>query len=284
MQNGTKVTLKGEGYNDVGLDIRIMDPEMGEMEVDWGRIEKIEFMKTPKNIPGKFGKPLYGTVEAYGEKFTGYIQWDHDERLTTDKLDGDADDGDVSIEFGKVKSIERRGSRSYVVLKSGRELRMDGSNDVSSGHRGVIIMNKDLVAVDVPWDEFNKVTFVDNTSAPGISYDEFATQQALTGTVITEDGKSLSGKIVYDLDEEFDYELLQGKKGEYEFITAFRNVKKMEPLNEHRCNLELKSGQKMTLYDAQDVNELNQGVLVFAAANAEPTYVRWEDVKSIEFK
>ena len=58
----------------------------------------------------------------------------------------------------------------------------------------------------------------------------------------------------------------------------------MEPLNEHRCNLELKSGQKMTLYDAQDVNELNQGILVFATANTEPAYVRWEDVKSIEFK
>jgi hypothetical protein len=284
MQNGSKITLKGEGYNDVGLAIRIMDPEMGEVDVSWGRIQKIEFMKTPKNIPNKFGKPLYGTVEAFGEKFTGYIQWDHDERLTTDKLDGDADDGDVSIEFGKIKSIERKGDRSYVVLKSGRELRMDGSNDVSNGHRGVIIMSKDLVAVDVPWDEFDKITFTENVDSPGITYDQFATQKTLTGTVVTDDGRTLTGKIVYDLDEEYDFELLQGKKGEYEFITAFRNIKRMEPINEHRCSLELKSGQKMTLYDAQDVNELNQGILVFATANAEPAYVRWEDVKSIEFK
>jgi hypothetical protein len=284
MQNGDKVTLKGEGYNDVGLEIRIMDPEMGELDMGWSRIRKIEFMKTPKNLANRFGKPLYGTVEAFGQKFTGYIQWDHDERLSTDKLDGDAEDGDVSIEFGKITSIERKGSRSYVVLKSGRELRMDGSNDVSSGHRGVIVMNKDLVAVDVPWNEFDKVTFSENANSPAIGYDQFASQHTLTGSVVTQDGKTLTGKIVYDLDEEYDYELLQGKEGEYEFITPFRNIKKMEPLSEYRCSLELKSGQKFTLDDAQDVNERNQGVLVFASAKAEPTYVRWEDVKTIEFK
>ncbi|MFZ5998879.1 MAG: hypothetical protein ACOYW3_00085 [Bacteroidota bacterium] len=284
MQSGDRITLKGEGYNDVGEEIRIMDPEMGEMDMSWGRIRKVEFMKAPKNIANKFGKPLYGTVEAFGKTFTGYIQWDHDERLTTDKLDGDAEDGDVSIEFGKIKSIEKRGSRSYVVLKSGRELRMDGSNDVSSGHRGVIIMNKELVAVDVPWNEFDKVTFTDIAAAPVVTYDQFASQHTLTGTVVTDDGKTLTGKIVFDLDEEYDYELLQGKEGEYEYITPFRNIRRIEPLSEYRCTLELKSGQKITLDDAQDVNERNQGILVFATAKGEPSYVRWEDVKSIDFK
>ena len=133
MQNGDKVSLKGEGYNDVGEEIRIMDPEMGDLDMDWGRIRKIEFMKTPKTLSNRFGKPLYGKVEAFGETFTGYIQWDHDERLSTDKLDGDADDGNISLEFSKIVSIERRGGRSIVKLKSGRELTMGGSNDVDRG-------------------------------------------------------------------------------------------------------------------------------------------------------
>lgn len=284
MQNGNKITVTGEGYNDVGLEIRIMDPEMGELDMSWGRIKIIEFMKTPNSLPNKFGKPLYGTVEAFGEKFTGYIQWDHDERLSTDKLDGDSDDGNISIELGKIKSIEHRGGRSQVFLKSGRELRMDGSNDVDRGNRGIIIMNKDLVAVDVPWDEFDKVTFDDNIPAALTSYEQFGKQRSLTGTVVTQDGRTLVGKIVYDLDEEYDYELLQGKKGDYEFITPFRNIKKLEPLSEHRCSLEFASGQRITLDDAQDVSERNQGLLVFASAKGDPSYVRWEDVKSIEFK
>jgi hypothetical protein len=283
MQNGEKFTLNGEGYNDVGLEIRIMDPEMGEVDMGWSRIKKIEFTKTPKKLDNKFGNSLYGTVEAFGQKFTGYIQWDHDERLTTDKLDGDAEDGDVSIEFGKVQSIEHRGNSSYVVLKSGRELRMDGSNDVSYGHRGVIIMSKDLVAIDVPWNEFDKVTFTDKISSSIPSYEQFATQKNLIGTVTTKDGKTLTGKIVYDLDEEFDFELVQGKQDDYEYVIPFRNIKKMDVLSKFRCNLELKSGEKIILDEAQDVNERNQGVLVFANAKSNPSYVRWEDLKSIEF-
>lgn len=283
LQNGEKFSLLGEGYNDVGLEIRIMDSEMGQLEVEWSRIEKVEFIKTPKKIENKFGNPLYGTVEAYGRKFSGYIQWDHDERISTDKLDGDSEDGDLSIEFGKIKSIERRGGRSYVILKSGRELRMDGSNDVSSGHRGVIVMGKDFVAIDIPWDEFDKVSFSD---APGgmPSYEDFNNQKALTGTVTTQDGKTLAGKIVFDLDEEYGFELLQGKSGDYEFITPFSKIKRMEVTSAYRCSIELTNGEKISLDDAQDVNERNQGVLVFASANADPRYIRWEDVKAIDFK
>lgn len=282
MQNGDKVSLKGEGYNDVGEEIRIMDPEMGDLDMDWGRIRKIEFMKTPKTLSNRFGKPLYGKVEAFGETFTGYIQWDHDERLSTDKLDGDADDGNISLEFSKIVSIERRGGRSIVKLKSGRELTMDGSNDVDSGNRGVIIMNKDMIAVDVPWREFDKVTFSEPAGSLA-SYDQFATQKPLSGSVVTKDGKSLTGKIVFDLDEESTYELLQGKQGDFEVITPFRDIKRVEPISDYRCRIELKSGKNITLEDAQDVNERNQGVLVFANAKSDPVYVLWEDVKSIDF-
>lgn len=282
MQNGDKVSLKGEGYNDVGEEIRIMDPEMGDLDMDWGRIRKIEFMKTPKTLSNRFGKPLYGKVEAFGETFTGYIQWDHDERLSTDKLDGDADDGNISLEFSKIVSIERRGGRSIVKLKSGRELTMEGSNDVDNGNRGVIIMNKDMIAVDVPWREFDKVTFTEPSGSLA-SYDQFTAQKPLSGSVVTKDGKSLTGKIVFDLDEESTYELLQGKQGDFEVITPFRDIKRVEPISDYRCRIELKSGKNITLEDAQDVNERNQGVLVFANAKSDPVYILWEDVKSIDF-
>lgn len=282
MQNGAIYELEGEGYNDVGLDIHIMDPELGEVDVAWGRIRKVEFMNTPKNLLNRFGKPLYGTVEAFGDKFTGYIQWDHDERLNTDKLDGDTEDGDVSIEFGKILSIEKKSGGSQVVLKSGRSLRMDDSNDVDSGNRGIIIMNKDMVEIDVPWDEFDRITFTDAPADPPFSYSGFLQQKQLGGTVETVNGEKLTGRIVYDLDESYSYELLQGKSGEFEFVTPFKNIKSMEPLSERRCQLILASGRKIVLDDAQDVNENNQGILVFSSK--EPRYVRWDQVKSIHFK
>ncbi|MFZ6011578.1 MAG: hypothetical protein ACOYXT_14640 [Bacteroidota bacterium] len=283
LQNGLRYELSGEGYNDVGSDIRVADTEIGEVDIDWSRIEKVEFMSTPAKLAAKFGEPLYGTVEAFGEKFTGYIQWDHDERLSTDRLDGDSDEGDLSIEFSKIRSIDRKGGRSLVVLKSGRELMMDGSNDVSSGHRGVIVMNKEFAAIDIPWDEFDKIVFEDKAPGPIATYSQFKTQNELRAKVTTHGGKSITGKIVYDLDESHDHELLQGKEGDFEFSTAFRNIKRITTKGSYRCTVELRNGKKINLDDAQDVNERNQGVLVFTNGKSDPAYIPWEEIAEIEF-
>lgn len=283
LQNGTKFDLTGEGYNDVGLDIKVFDKDLGELEIYWNRIDVVEFMKTPSKLNEKFGSPLYGTVEAFGEKFTGFIQWDHDERLSVDKLDGDGDDGDVSIEFGKIKSIERRGSRSFVILNSGREFTLDGSNDVSHGHRGVIVMNRDYAAIDIPWDEFDRVTF-SQAPAAFVNYDQFKDQKELSGTVKTQDGKTVSGKIVFDLDEEWTVELLQGKEGDFEYSLPFRSIKKITTRGERRAEIELKNGDKILLNEGQDVDERNQGVLVFAGGKTDPTYFRWDEVAEIDFR
>jgi hypothetical protein len=284
LQNGEKFELEGEGYNDVGLDIKVTDKEIGEMNLHWNRIEKIEFMNTPGKLQQKFGQPLYGTVEAYGATFTGFIQWDHDERLTTDKLDGDSDDGKMSIEFGKIKSIERRGGRSEVVLYSGRNFIMDGSNDVSSGHRGIIVMNKEFAAVDIPFDEFDKVTFEEKVPNALFGYNDYKTQKLLTGTVTTHDGKTFSGDLVYDLDETYDFELLQGKEGDFEYTIPFRSIKKITPKGSHRCEIELKNGKKIMLDDAQDVDDRNNGMIVRNASKSDSKYIPWDDVASIDFK
>lgn len=284
MRDGRKVEVRGEGYNDIGLDIRISDKELGEVEVRWSRIDRVEFTDAPSTIDLKFGQPLYGTVEAYDDKFTGYIQWDHDERISTDKLDGESEDGNVSIEFGKIRSIERKGGRSLVILKSGRELWLDGSNDVSSGHRGVIVMNRDFPGIDVPWSEFQKVIFEDKKPDPVAIYKDFSHQKELSGKVTSLQGKSYTGRIVYDLDESCDYELLQGRNGEIEFITAFRSVKRISTKGTHSCMVEMRNGKKITLDEGQDVNEKNQGVLIFESGKSDPEYLAWNEIGEIEFK
>lgn len=284
LRNGMKVELDGSGYNDVGLDIRVIDRELGEVEIYWNRIEKIEFINTPSKLMTRFGKPLYGTVESYGNKFTGYIQWDHDERLSIDKLDGDSEDGDLAIEFDKIASITRVGSRCRVQLKSGREIFMEGSNDVNRENRGVIVMNRDVPAIDIPWREFEKITFEDKATSALVSYDQFKTQKELTASIKTFKGETYSGRIVFDLDEEYDFELLQGKQYDFEYTTAFRNVKKIKTYDDTRCEVELKNGEKLMLSDAQDVNGLNQGILVFESGKGGPQYIPWEKVSEIEFR
>ncbi|MEM8565278.1 MAG: hypothetical protein AAGF85_02370 [Bacteroidota bacterium] len=280
LQNGDKFEVDGDGYNDIGSQVKILDQEIGEMAFRWSRIDRIDFMKTPNKLDDKFGEPLHGTVETYGGTFTGYVQWDHDERVDTDKLDGDTYDGDVSIRFGKIKSIERDGNRSIVVMNSGREMELRGSNDVNSENRGIIVTTE-FGRVDIPWREFKRVTF-DDKGGKMKSYTDYTSQKELTGMVKTVDGDTFSGRIVYDLDETFDYEVLQGKDDDIEYIIPFRYIKTITPKNYDNSNVILKSGEKLFLGDAQDVSDRNTGLLVFEG-KGDPRYLLWNDIDEVTF-
>lgn len=283
LQSGVKVKVNGEGYNDIGTEVRILDKEIGEIQLDWRRIERVEFLSTPSKLSQKFGEPLYGTAETYQGTFTGYIQWDHDERLTTDKLDGDSEDGKVAIAFDKIVSLEPHMNRCTITLKSGRTFDLRGSNDVNAENRGLIVTKEDGTIVDIPWNELKKVTLKPASSAPAVRYENFKSQKEINATVVTRDGKNLTGKMVYDLDEEFDFELLQGKADELEFAIPFRNVKQIAVVNGRRAEVTLKGGQKLALSESQDVSELHQGVLIFNDKD-HPAYIAWEDIKTIELR
>ena len=280
LRDGRQVDISGEGYNDIGGDIKIIDPELGEMNIDWARIEKVEFSEQNK-IDKPFGKPLFGKVETHSGTFTGYIQWDHDERVSTDKLDGSADEGKLSVEFANIRSIENRGNSSQVILKSGREVTLRGTNDVNDENRGIVVMTKTMGRIDIPWQEFRKVQFADHAGFDLKSYSEFKKQRQLEGSVVTTDGKVIKGRIVYDLDEEFDYEMLQGKDDNVEYFIPFGDIKRIMPKNYDYSNIELKNGEKLLLGEGQDVSDRNTGMLVFSGS--EPTYITWEKIKEVNF-
>lgn len=279
LRNGDELYVE-DGSNDFGAEVRIMDEELGETSFRWSRIESIEFMNTPSNLRSKMGEALYGTVQFYGGELTGVIQWDHDERLSTDILDGDTRDGDVQIEFGNLTSIEREGSGSNVVTKSGREMYLRGSNDVNSGNRGIIVTTS-FGRVDIPWREFKKVTFTDAPNSLK-KYSDFAGMKKLTGSVSTTNGETLSGEIIFDLDEALNFEMLQGNDDDVEYIIPFESIKSITPKNWDYSTVILKDGTELTLGDARDVNEENDGVLVFSGSG-DPKFVMWEDIKVISF-
>lgn len=280
LQNGEVVEVNGNGYNDIGTKVKVIDSEIGEIELEWDRIDMIEFMNTPNNLEEKFGEPLYGTVEAYGGTFTGLVQWDHDERVSTDKLDGDTEDGDVSISFGKIKSIEGGMNRSYIELKSGRKLTLRGSNDVNSENRGIVVYDTKLGRVDIPWREFKRVDF----DKPKVmkTYKDFKDQKLLSGMVETRQGEKLSGRLIFDLDESYNFEVLQGKDDDIEYIIPFREIASISPKNYDYSTVNLKNGKKLILGEQQDVSDRNTGILVFEGKN-EPVYINWEDVEVVKF-
>ena len=280
MRNGEEIFVEN-GSNDFGAEITVMDDELGKMKFKWSRVETVEFMNTPKSLNSKLGDVIYGTVEYYGGELTGVIQWDHDERLSTDVLDGETRDSDMSIEFGKLKSIERDRGGSQVVTQSGRELYLRGTNDVNSSNKGIIVTT-DFGRVDIPWREFKKVTFSEAPSSIK-TYSDYSGLKKLSGTVVTTDGETLTGEIIYDLDEEYTFEMLQGKDDDVEYIIPFSSIKKIVPRNYDNSNITLKNGTEVMLSESRDVSEDNDGVLVFTNGKGDPTYIAWEDVKEITF-
>lgn len=282
MRNGEVYPI--EGYsNDIGAEIRVMDDSVGEIELKWDRIETIEFEATPSNVdPGS--TRLHGTVIADSGEFEGYILWDGDECQSTDILDGESEDGDLEIEMGRIRSIERRGRRSSVVeLKDGREMRLRGSNDVDGSNRGIYVDVDGVGRIRIPWDEFDRIEFSDRTDS-GRGYDEYRDQKPLEGIVVDRDGDEHRGLIVYDLDEAQSWEILNGDYRDMEYSIPMMNIKRLEPRSRDDCILVLRNGVELRLGDSQDVSERNDGVLVLRDEDDDdPIYLEWGEIDHIVF-
>lgn len=282
-KNNQEYVINGEGYNDVGAKIQVIDSELGVVNIAWEEITRIEFLPTPARLEAVFGAPLYGTVEGVRrEKFSGYIVWDNDERLTTDRLDGDDRDEDLSIKFSEIRSIEKRSKGSQVVLRSGRELYLTGSNDVNSGNRGILVATRDMGVVELPWSAFRSVTFEEPEQKP-MTYNEFRAPRMLRGTVSRLEGDDLSGRIIFDIDETLDFEILEGKENDIEYKIPFTLIKRISPKNYEFSQVQLTGGKTLLLGDARDVSSDNGGLLVFQQNKKDPEYISWKRINEIQF-
>lgn len=283
MKSGQRVEIEG-GSNDLGGDteITVWDPELGEVELEWRKIERIEFRPTPRNLRVAAHR-LYGTVETEDGDFRGWIQWDQDECLSTDELDGETGDGELAIPMGNIRSIEKRGRRSSrVTLRDGRELTLDGTNDVDADNRGIFVEDERFGRVLVSWDAFERAVFSDPPGS-GPAYGSFDGGGPLRGTVTTRGGRKHSGRLVYDLDEEESWEMIGGHRRGIEYYIPLSLVASVTPRGDERSRIVLAGGQTLELEDSTDVNEDNAGVLVVVEGKR-PVYVPWEEVERIAFR
>lgn len=114
-------------------------------------------------------------------------------------------------------------------------------------------------------------------------YEDFAITNSISGTVIMNDGSSYTGKIVFDLDETYDFEMLNGEKDGIEYFIPFREVKQIKPKNYYFSEVVLKDGQTLLIGDSQDLSDKNYGILVFESEE-NYKYIPWDKVEEIVFK
>lgn len=280
LKSGATVEADG-GSNDLGGRVTVWDRTIGEVKLDWERIRRIDFKPAPADLPGLPGR-LFGTVRTTSETLRGFVQWDKEECLTTDLLDGETEDGKLAVEMGKIRSIERRGrSSSSVTLKDGRTLVLRGTNDVDGDNRGIFVDDPRFGRVLVPWRAFDRVDFEEAGSGPG--YDDFPALGPLEGKVTTRAGAVHSGRVVFDADESEGWETLDGTSSRLEYSIPFSMVASVSPAGSTGARVVLKGrSEELKLEESTDVTPANAGVFVLEGT-AKRTYVPWKDVARIDF-
>jgi len=281
LRNGRTMRIEG-GSNDVGGTVWVWDASVGKIGVDWVRIRSIRFAATPAALH-PVGERLRATVKTTEGSFSGFLQWDSEECLTVDTLDGDTEDGRVSIPLGKIKSIARESRHaSRVELADGRVLELSGTNDVDSSIRGILVEDPRFGRVEIPWEAFERAD-LEVAADSGRGYGDYPALGDIRARVTSVAGKSREGKIAFDLDETQLWEMLDGAQGDIEYHIPFLRVKSIQPLSRLRTRVELVDGQTLELEGETDVSDDNAGVAFLdAPGSLDDDYLRWENVAKIE--
>lgn len=286
LKNGTRVDVTSYG-TDIGSSVRgieVEGPEFGKLTLDWDNMEKIDFEKEPNKTPTKKRERLYGKlVTRDGEEFTGFITWDTDELFTTDILDGDEHGRDWEIPFGNIQAIERRSrSSARVYLTNGEKLTLSGTNDVNSSINGIQVNDSEIGLIDVSWGSFDRLDFLEGRERFLKDYDEFDGGKRLYGTVEDEDGEKYTGYITWDDDEQYTWEILNGKYHDLDMEIEFGNIQSIRKRAFWGAEVTLKNGKKFRLEDSNDVNEDNKGVFI-EDDDGNEIEIEWDDFEEVRF-
>ena len=276
LKSGEQVELTSNA-TDLGSALRalVVEHANGQVaELDWDQLDEVEFLPVPEAAPAPSQGRLFGTVTTRsGMEFTGYVTWDVDEIYSSDVLDGDLHGRRLEIPFGAVASIERHSSwGARVTLHDGEEMILEGTNDVDDSMRGVSVSDPMLGQVLLDWDEFRSVRF--HGAEAESSFDQFDGGRRIEGTVVTRSGRELGGRIVWDDDETYTWEMLNGEIRGVELNVEFGNIARIVK-TARGADVTLLDGRTLVLANSNDVDDGNRGI--FVEAEGATVEIDWED-------
>ena len=276
-----------------------VDGRDGPVEVPGRNIRMIEFGPAPDGR-APTSRRLYGTVEdRSGRSFTGFVTWNRRMVLDSQVLDGfwedvpelaspwRQDEFERSFRFSDIRSLERTPCFAKVTLKSGP---VELCNEpMAPDPRPVQISDPALGLIEVEWDAVRILRFEPSPGVPG--YDAFDGGHPLSGTVVTVDGEEITGRIRWDADEEWSWELLQGSSENVEFSIEFGNITHIAREESEGARVTLRDGRTLHLTGDNDVDRDNRGIFIFSTMESteanrddpEWRYVAWKDFREVRF-
>lgn len=288
LHNNSTIKLEKGSY-DLTKNISIYQNNK-TTELNWKKIKQIDFIQLENNSSDFLAKTLFGTVETKNGNYTGTIEWDHQERIGNDILDGINEQGKHQIPFNDILSIEKKLDKCLVVLNNGDKLYLrsgflelfsDFSNDLNSENRGIIITDKEIGKIDIRWSEFKKVTFHTQNKDEIILSKNIP--KKLEGEITTSSGQKYRGKIIYNLYKDLNINYLIGKDINYSvYKMPLENISMISRKNTEFSIITLKNSKQILLGNSHDFSDNNDGLIVFDNNN-KPKYLSWNEVKEIVF-
>jgi hypothetical protein len=286
LKSGTVFDLDRLEASDFDDDVRVWDVRRGVVDLDSLWIRTIDLLSTPRL--GAAPDRLHGSVRTRQGNFTGFLQWDREECVGTDELDGHTAGGELHLRFDTIRSIARQSrDSSLVTLADGREIVLSGNREVGQGNRGIYVDDRRYGRVLVSWDAFERVDFTPGGSGP--AYTDFPPGRPLTGSVTTRAGRRFAGRLVYDLDESETTETLDAPSHGVDYTIPFGLIASIAPggrkeRGAQSASVILHDGEELKLERTGDLGEKNPGMLIFVGGRQRPEYVPWKDVVQVDFE
>jgi len=166
--DGTEVVLEGtRDVDDDNLGTYVDDPRYGRVSVSWDALERVEFSPVdgaPSYDDFPAGRLLFGSVtNRSGDRFEGRLVYDLDESETTETLDAPIEGLNYTIPFGLIEAIvftrpSQSAGYATVTLRTGEELRLELTGDLSPDNTGVLVLSEDGGEPKwVPWGDVARI-------------------------------------------------------------------------------------------------------------------------------
>jgi hypothetical protein len=145
------------------------------------------------------------------------------------------------------------------------------------------VKSSDYGRLKVDWSDFERVDFMDVPVAALPRYDDFDGGHPIMGTVTTEDGGSYTGHVIWDNDEEYSWEHLNGEYKSMEMDIPFSAISMIEKDSRRGSVVTLRNGDSYVLTGSNDVDDDNRGIFV-VSDNGDVEEIDWYDFEKLIVK
>src|SRR5690606_12479945 len=119
--------------------------------------------------------------------------------------------------------------------------------------------------------------------ADDTGYDHYPKARKIYGIIKTKNQQVYKGNCVFDMDEEWNYDLLEGRKDGISYQIPFRYIREIVPLNAFYTKIVLQSDKVLVLGHHNDVTARNWGSTIWQA-NSQYRYVPWSNILEIKIR